>query len=292
VPGTGSGTTTFKYDPFGRRIQKSGPNGTTNYLYDGFRLIQEVDGTGNVSSDYAQGLAVDEPFAESLSGDVEYYNADGLGSITSLTNSSGTVAATYIYDGFGKLTASTGSIPNSFRFTARESDPETDLYYYRARFFDPGVGRFISEDPSGTSGGLNLYEYVFNNPTDLYDPTGLRGTKPKRPSCGPDAVYCICCSGGKLTICNKDGGSYSGWVSDCMREHEQQHVKDLTCDGKTPCDGQPDAPLLVNPTEKATLECAAYRDELKCLSSAPMSPQINDRRAFIRKQIANYCGGK
>jgi RHS repeat-associated protein len=291
VPGTG--TTTFKYDPFGRRIQKSGPLGTTNYLYDGFRLIQEVNGSGNVSAGYAQGLAVDEPLAESRSGTASYYQTDGLGSVTSLTNSSGAIAATYTYDGFGKLTGSTGSTPNPLQFTARESDSETGLYYYRARYFDPSAGRFVSEDPSGTSGGLNLYEYVLNNPINMYDPTGLRGTKPKKPDCGPNAVYCICCQGGKITICNKSGSSYSGWVSDCMRQHEQQHINDMTCGGtKNPCEGQPDQPLLVPSDEKSTLECAAYRAELQCLAPAPKTKEIDDRRTFIQKQIQNYCGGK
>jgi RHS repeat-associated protein len=290
VPGVG--TTTFRYDPWGRRVQKSGPLGTTNYLYDAFRVIQEADGSGNVAAGYTQGPAIDEPFAESRTGTVSYYHADGLGSITSLTNSSGAIAATYTYDGFGKLAASTGSRPNPFQFTARESDSETGLDYYRARYFDPNVGRFVSEDPSGTSGGLNLYEYVLNNPINLYDPTGLRGTKPKKPECGPNAVYCICCQGGNITICNKAGGNYSGWVSDCMRQHEQQHVKDLTCGGKKPCEGQPDGPLQVPSDEKATLECAAYRAELQCLVPAPKTKEIDDRRAFIQKQIQNYCGGK
>jgi len=290
VPGTG--TVAFKYDPFGRRIQKSGPLGTTNYLYDGFRLVEEANATGNVLTGYTQGLVIDEPLSENRLGTAIYYEADGLGSITSLTNPSGAVVGTYTYDGFGKVTASTGSVANSLKFTARESDSETGLYYYRARYFDPSAGRFVNEDPSGTSGGINLFEYVLNNPVNLYDPTGLRGTKPKRPDCGPNAVYCICCQGGEITICNKNGGSYSGWVSDCMRTHEKKHVADMTCGGKKPCDGQPDGPLGVPSDEKATLECAAYQAELQCLLPAPRDKEIEDRRAFIKKQIANYCGGK
>lgn len=118
-------TTSFRYDPFGRRLQKSGPLGTTNFLYDGFRLIREVDGSGNASAGYIQGLAVDEPFAESHSGTASYYEADGLGTITSLTDSSGAIADSYIDDSFGKQIASIGSRPNPFQFTARESDLET-----------------------------------------------------------------------------------------------------------------------------------------------------------------------
>src|ERR1700688_4917995 len=64
VPGTNGGTTTFKYDPFGRRIQKSGPLGTTNYLYDGPNLVAEVDNSGNVLARYTQGKGIDKPLAQ------------------------------------------------------------------------------------------------------------------------------------------------------------------------------------------------------------------------------------
>ena len=65
----------------------------------------------------------------------KYYNADGLGTVTSLANSAGVLAQTYTFDSFGKQTASSGSLTNPFRYTARESDSETNLYYYRARYY-------------------------------------------------------------------------------------------------------------------------------------------------------------
>src|SRR5208282_5313847 len=109
----GVGTTTFRYDPFGRRIQKSGPLGTTNYLYDGVgmwaNVIAEVDNSGNVLARYTQDLSLDRPFAELRSGTSSYYEQDGLGSVTSLSNAAGALANTYNYDSFGKLTASTGT---------------------------------------------------------------------------------------------------------------------------------------------------------------------------------------
>ncbi len=73
------------------------------------------------------------------------------------------------------MTASTGSITNPFQYTAREFDGETAIYYYRGRFYDPQLGRFISEDPIGYWGGVNLYDYVANSPVDLTDPFGLCG---------------------------------------------------------------------------------------------------------------------
>src|SRR5260370_17854074 len=110
------------------------------------------------------------------SGATSYFHADGLGSITSLSNPAGSIANTYTYDSFGELTASTGSLVNPFRYTARESDTETGLYYYRARYYDSNSGRFISEDPIGLPGGIALYAYVNNNPIHLRDPKSLTPT--------------------------------------------------------------------------------------------------------------------
>ena len=71
------------------------------------------------------------------------------------------------------MNASTGALANPFQYTGREFDAETGLRYYRARYYEPGIGRFISEDPLGFSAGINFYEYVFNAPTNLIDPSGL-----------------------------------------------------------------------------------------------------------------------
>lgn len=168
--------TTTKYDPFGRRIQKSGPNGTANYLYDGARLMEEVDSSGNVLARYTHSPEVDEPLSMLRGTATSYYQNDGIGSITSLSNQAVALASTYTFDSFSQLTASTGTITNPFRYTGREFDTETGIYYYRARYFDPGSGRFISEDPIrfGGDGGPNFYAYVNNDPTDFVDPLGLK----------------------------------------------------------------------------------------------------------------------
>jgi RHS repeat-associated protein len=172
LPGSG-GTVNFKYDPFGRRIQKSGPLGTTNYLYDGDNLLEELDASGSVLARYNQGPGLDHPLVEIRSGTTSYYEADALGSVTSLTNSLGTIANTYNYDSFGKLLGSTGGLINPFQYTGRESDTETGLYFYRARYYDSLVGRFVSEDPIGFNGGNDFYAYVENNPLIWTDPLGL-----------------------------------------------------------------------------------------------------------------------
>ncbi len=172
LPGT-SGTVTFKYDPFGRRIQKSGPLGTTNYLYDGETIIEESDSSGNLLARYTDEPRWDGPLSMLRGGVTSYYEQDGLNSVGSLTNSSGALAETYTYDSFGKVTASTGALTNPFQYTAREFDPETGIYEYRARYYDQNAGGFLSEDPKQFAGGsANFYPYVRNRPVNLRDPEG------------------------------------------------------------------------------------------------------------------------
>jgi RHS repeat-associated protein len=174
VPGQNGGTTTFKYDPFGRRIQKSGPLGSMNYLYSGPNLVEEVDQIGNLITRFTSGMSVDEQLSEFSSGTASYYEADGLGSTTSLTSPAGALSNTYTYDSYGKLTASTGTLANPFQYAAREADAETGLYYYRARYYDQNIGRFISEDPVQFRGGIDFYTYVSSNPVNFIDPSGLK----------------------------------------------------------------------------------------------------------------------
>jgi RHS repeat-associated protein len=166
----GSGVS-FKYDPFGRRTYKSSSSGTSIYAYDSDTLIEEVNTGGTAVVRYTQSGVIDEPLAVLRGGATNYYHADGLGSVTSLSNSAGALAQTYGYDSFGKQTSSSGSLTNPFQYTAREFDSETGLYYNRARYYDPLVGRFLSEDPSNVGGGQ--YLYVGNSPTNLVDPSGL-----------------------------------------------------------------------------------------------------------------------
>jgi len=178
LPGT-SGSITFKYDPLGRRIQKAfTQNSTTttiNYLYDGSNAVADIDQNGSVLSRYAETQNIDEPLAQLRSGATTYYEADGLGPVTSLTSGAGAIANSYTYDSFGKLTASTGSVTNRFQYTAREFDSESGLYYYRARYYDSNAGRFLGEDPLRFDEGMDFYTYAKGSPQNYADPTGLFG---------------------------------------------------------------------------------------------------------------------
>ena len=170
----GGGVVTFKYDPFEKRIQKAGPSGTTNYLYDDLNSVEELDGSGAVSARYTQGIGIDEPLAMVRAGAASFYNADGSASITSVGNSAGSVSQTYTFDSFGKANVSSGSLINPFQYTAQQLDSDTGLYYDRARYYEPTVGRFINEDPLRFAAGSNFYPYVRNDPTNLTDPLGLQ----------------------------------------------------------------------------------------------------------------------
>jgi RHS repeat-associated protein len=164
----------FKYDPWGRRVYKSSSSSTSIYAYDGYNVIEETNSFGGVVARYSQGRNIDEPLAMLRNGATSYYEQDGLGSVTSLTNSAGTVANNYTYDSFGNLIATSGSTVNNFRYTARDFDPETNLQFSRNRYYDLSTGRFLSEDRLRFKAGVNFYEYVSNSPVNLLDPFGLQ----------------------------------------------------------------------------------------------------------------------
>jgi len=191
LPGSG-GTVSFKYDPFGRRIEKISSPTTSIFAYDGDDLIEEANTSGAAIARYSQTGDIDEPLAMLQGGATSFYDADALGSITSLSNTAGALAQTYSYDSFGKSLSSSGSLTNPFQYTARELDSETNLYYYRARFYDPAVGRFLSEDPTGFEGGsINFYVYAGNDSPSLTDPLGLRVLNPNGYPISPPVMAAL-----------------------------------------------------------------------------------------------------
>ncbi|HNM20215.1 MAG TPA: RHS repeat-associated core domain-containing protein, partial [Nitrospira sp.] len=102
-----------------------------------------------------------------------YYHQDGLGTVTELTDINGSVAKAYAYDAYGNLLESPGTVEQPYTYTGREYDSESGLYFYRARYYDAGMGRFLQKDPVGLRGGINIYRYASNNPAKWRDPVGL-----------------------------------------------------------------------------------------------------------------------
>ena len=166
---SGSVNANFQYDAFGRRVSKT-INGTTQFLYDGVNPVQEISGT-SASANLLTG-GVDEYFQRTDSAGARNFLTDALGSTLALADSTGTVQTSYTFEPFGNTSVTGSSTTNSFAYTGRELDG-TGLYYYRARYYDPMIGRFVSEDPSGFLGGVNKYAYVGDDPIDFNDLFGL-----------------------------------------------------------------------------------------------------------------------
>jgi len=169
-----SGTVSYKYDALGRRIQRTGSDGVaTNFTYDGQDVMKDVNNDGS-TVDYLNGPGIDNKVRQTSTAKKKstalYYETDHLGSTTALTNDKGHAADEITYDAFGN---GSGSKETRYDYTGRERDPLTGLMFYRARWYDSQVGRFISEDPIGLAGGINQFAYVGNNPLNATDPLGL-----------------------------------------------------------------------------------------------------------------------
>jgi RHS repeat-associated protein len=149
---SGGVTASFNYDALGRRVNKTVNNQASQFLYDGNDIVAEAD-NGLVVANYLRSLNIDEPFVRQGTSN-EFYHPDALGSTVALTSTAAAKIASYTYEGFGRTTA-TGTSSNPFQYTGRENDG-IGLYYYRARFYGPTFGRFITEDP--------LYSPLFRTP--------------------------------------------------------------------------------------------------------------------------------
>ncbi|PYU53113.1 MAG: hypothetical protein DMG48_02425 [Acidobacteria bacterium] len=164
-------TASFTYDPFGRRATKSNVGTSTTFLYDGANPVQEVIGGTNTANSLSGG--VDEVFQRTDSAGARSFLTDALGSTLALTDSSGTTQTSYTFEPFGNTSASGSAATNSFAYTGRELDAG-NLYFYRARYYNPQLQRFISEDPIRLrSNSINFYQYAYNSPADFRDPFGL-----------------------------------------------------------------------------------------------------------------------
>ena len=176
----------YRYDFAGRRVKKTvygSPGVVTKYAYDGDQVIAEYDGSDTLLRRFFYGPGIDEPISmyDVSGGKWYWYHYDGLGSVVALSNVNGEIVERYSYDVFGEATIrdtndairNTSLYGNPYMFTGRRYDDETELYYYRARYYSPKLGRFLQTDPIRYAAGLNLYTYVGNNPIKFVDPFGL-----------------------------------------------------------------------------------------------------------------------
>jgi fibro-slime domain-containing protein/RHS repeat-associated protein len=165
----------YIYDAGNHRIGKSVGGTTTHFRLNGENAWSELDQQASTSGRYLLGFGLDEMVCRyTPSRGVDWYLSDNLGTCLQIADENGNVVEQSRLEAFGR-TIDMPTVPHDrFLFTGREADAETGLYYYRARYYIPGDGRFACEDPVGfMSGDLNLYRYVRNRPVSLSDPTGL-----------------------------------------------------------------------------------------------------------------------
>ncbi|HEV8336362.1 MAG TPA: RHS repeat-associated core domain-containing protein [Candidatus Polarisedimenticolia bacterium] len=183
----GQNLTTYRYDALGRRISKTlNGSSVTRFVYDGDRIIEERDGGGSLVAAYLNGPGIDEVLSRrrwsgAQSADL-FYHTNAVGSVTAVTSSSGQIVERYRYDSFGQVTFLTAAgtaivssaVYNNVLFTGRYYDTESRLYDFRARTYDPYLGRFLQRDPLGETASINLYAYASDNPINAVDPTGTK----------------------------------------------------------------------------------------------------------------------
>jgi RHS repeat-associated protein len=183
---TGSTTASYVYDYQGRRSSKTTGGTTYPYMYDGLNELSE--GYAPTAGSFLFGPWIDEPLAMLKNGSIYYYGADALGSVNILTDSNGSIQNKYLTDAWGSSRSQTEAIASPFVFTGREKGEASNLFY-RARFYAPTAGRFLSEEPNGatyrvagrvvaTRGLENFYAYVGGDPQSWVDPEGLARARP------------------------------------------------------------------------------------------------------------------
>ncbi len=174
---------TLMYDGDGNRVQKVlGSGTTTRYLVDdlnptGYAQVVEELTNGSVARTYTYGLQrINQNQVLNNVWTASFYNYDGMGSVRMLTDITGAVTDTYDYDGWGNIVSSTGSTPNVYFYRGEQFDPDLQLYYLRARYFNPLTGRFLTRDPAAGTMMipqlLHKYLYAGGDPINMIDPRG------------------------------------------------------------------------------------------------------------------------
>jgi RHS repeat-associated protein len=208
--------TLHRYDADGRRYLSLAGSDQRFFFYDGLNPVTERVPQTGVWNDYVFGPGIDEVMAvveqESAT---RYMVVDGLGSVVLRNDAAGNLIDSANYTPWGEIKQ--GGVASLFGYTGREGRDDGQ-WYYRARFYEPASGRFLSEDPLRFEAGANLYRYVENDPVNYVDPEGLSGSRPGSPYHPPEGVATGCTRNdscavliGKMWLLKRMIDSHTGW---------------------------------------------------------------------------------
>ena len=172
---TGTDIISYRYLPNGDRIIREKNGLSEFYLYDREDVMVAFNHYGEVVREYLHGPGIDEPVSVRFIGAGSHkYITNVQGSVIALVDSAGQFSAQYRYDAWGNLISSEGEMKevNTYLYTGREYDWDTGIYYYRARSYNPEVGRFLQRDPAEMVDGPNMYVYCGGEPVNRVDPFG------------------------------------------------------------------------------------------------------------------------
>jgi RHS repeat-associated protein len=182
VSGVQVGATSFGYDALGEPVVKrDGASGTAHAsrvtLYDGGSILADLDSAGHRIAEYVYDEGTDRPYAMLTGSDtvsaVRYYAQDDMGNVQGQFSDYAHTTQTVKYGDWG-LPKVTGETTSRLTWKGLSYDPDVGLTYMRARWYDPNIGRFVSEDPLGLEGGINPYVYANNDPVNGFDPSGAK----------------------------------------------------------------------------------------------------------------------
>ena len=206
------------YDAENRLFSISKNGVTTKFLYDGANLIAEYDGGNALLRRYVHGPGSDNPlvwYEGSGTSSKSYLYTDERGSVTAVTDGSGSVTTVYGYDDYGVPSTLSGSANSRFRYTGQTWLPEVGLYYYKARMYAPSLGRFLQPDPIGYGDGMNMYAYVGGDPVNSMDPTG---------NCDEGMGSSVGSAPVNVTVCALSGDDGSGGGADTAGGTDNTHA--------------------------------------------------------------------